>query len=383
MKTYYFAFFAKIGVVIPYFPLYYESLGLTPMQIGVLTSIMPLGRPLFAGAWTLPADRTGRRHAAMVLSTWLTAVVFVLYLFPTTFAGLALVTLLAAVAHAPVHPLGEATVLEAVKRHGLDYGRIRVWGSIGFVAASGAMGAAIAYYPVSSVLWAAILLSVLVAATALVLPRPEPRTPGPRTSLRGFLRSPGVLSFYAAATLMQASHGAYYTFYSIHMAAVGHSTTVIGALWMLGVVSEMVVMMRAPRLLALAPAPAILAGCCAIAAVRWGLYAASSSLWIAVPAQAMHAFTFGAFHLAAVNATHDLFPADLRASGQAVYSGLTFGLGSVIGSMLAGALFDVTGAYGLYAICAGIAVLGGVLMIAAGRALAARSGSHATSAPLP
>ena len=305
----------------------------------------------------------------MILSSWLAAGAFTLYLIPVSFSGLALVTILVAAAHAPIHALAEATVLEAVGRRGLDYGRIRVWGSIGFVAAAGSLGAALAFLPMRAILFAAIGFAVLMAAASLALPRPEAAQTRSRTSLRVFLAGPGIVSFYMASTLMQASHGAYYTFYSIHMAAEGHPAPAIGALWMLGVISEMVVMMRGSWILSLAPAPALLTACFGAAAVRWALCAWSSSLWIAVPAQLLHALTFGAFHLAAVTATHRIFPADLRASGQAIYSGLTFGLGSVAGSMLAGSLYGVMGPFRLYAICAAIAVLGGALMAAAGRRL--------------
>jgi PPP family 3-phenylpropionic acid transporter len=369
MRSYYFAFFAKIGVVIPYLPLYYQSLALSPLQIGVLTSIPPLGRPLFAGAWTLPADRLGLRHAATVLSCWLAAGAYALYLIPDTFRGLAVVTLVVAATHAPIHALVEATVLDETRRRGISYGRVRVWGSVGFVVASAATGAALVYLPIRSVLWAAILLATSVAVISLLLPRPVDGRPRVRTSLKAFLSRPGVASFYLASMLMQASHGAYYTFYSIHMAAQGHASPVIGSLWALGVISEMVVMVGSARLFSLAPASKLLRICFILAGLRWAIYALSANIWLAIPAQILHAFTFGAFHLAAVTATHRIFPEDLRASGQAIYSGLTFGLGTVVGAMTAGFLFDLIGPFRLYAVSAVVALAGAALIGRAARRL--------------
>ncbi len=371
MGAYYFAFFANLGVVIPYLPLYYESLGLTALQIGVLTSIMPLGRPFFAGAWTLPADRLGRRQAATILSCWLSAGAFTLYLFPESFWGLAAVTLLVAVTHAPIHPFAEATVLEATRRLGITYGRVRVWGSIGFVAASALVGAALAYTSIRAVLWAVIGSALLVALAALWLPQPASGRPRSRTPLRAFLFRSGVPAFYLAAMLMQASHGAYYTFFSIHMAAQGHSSPVIGFLWALGVIGEMVVMIWSSRLFAAGAPSTLLRLCFLLTALRWILYAGSAALWVAVPAQILHAFSYGAFHLVAVTATHRIFPDDLRASGQAVYSGFTFGLGTVVGAMTAGALHDIVGPFRLYVVCALFAAVGGALMIRATRRIPA------------
>jgi PPP family 3-phenylpropionic acid transporter len=367
MRLYYFAFFAKIGVVVPFMPLYYERLGMTALQIGILTSIMPLGRPLFAGAWTIPADRLGRRHGIMVLASWLAAAAFVLYLFPGSFAGLAVVTLVVAATHAPIHALAEAAVLDEVKKRALSYGNIRVWGSIGFVVAAGGLGWALSYFSIRLILWSAIAFAVMTAVSTHWLPRPVSEAPGRKTSLREFIGRPGVVSFYLAAMLMQASHGAYYTFYSIHMSAQGHSSTVIGALWVLGVVSEMIIMVKSRWLLTLGSSSSLLRACFAVSAIRWLLYAVTSSLWLAIPAQLMHAFTFGLFHLAAVTATHKMFPSDLRASGQAIYSGITFGLGSVVGSMLAGAAYEPFGARTLYGLCAVVAAIGGLLLAGASR----------------
>lgn len=346
---------------------------------------MPLGRPLFASAWTLPADRKGRRHAVTLLSCWLSAGAFALYLVPRGFWGLALVTLLVAAMHAPIHALVEATVLDATRRIGVPYGRVRVWGSIGFVVASACMGAALGWWTTRSILWAALGTAIATALAAHALPRPPAVPPRARTSLKVFLMKPGVAAFYAASMLMQASHGAYYTFYSIHMAAQGHPGTTIGALWALGVISEMVVMVWFTRLFARAPASAILKACYALAAVRWLLYSSSASLGVAIPAQILHAFTYGAFHIAAVTATHRIFPEDLRASGQAIYGGLTFGLGSVVGAMTAGILYDIVGPFRMFIACTAFAVAGGALIAVAARRIPAmgEATAHPVEAPEP
>lgn len=343
---------------------------MSPIQIGVLTSIAPLGRPFFAGAWTVPAERMGARHGALILTSWLSAAAFILYLFPSTFAGLALVTLVVAATQAPVHAFAEATVLDAAGRKEIDYGRVRVWGSAGFVAASGAIGWALESMAIRAILYAIAGCGALVALACLTLPRPGPGREKRRSSLRVFLTRPGVISFYGAAMLMQTSHGAYYTFYSIHMAAMGHPSHVIGMLWGLGVVSEMVIMVIFTRMTRAIRPSRLLILCFLLAAVRWTAYGLSADLWIALPAQVLHAFSFGAFHMAAVTATRRIFPDDLRASGQAVYSGTTFGLGSVAGAMTAGALYETVGPFGLFGVSAAVALAGAGLMARAASRLA-------------
>ena len=362
MRSFYFTYFATLGIVVPYFGLYYQSLGMTPIEIGVLVSIIPLVRPLFAWAWTYPADQIGWRHEANVVACTLAAAAFAFYFIPVTFAGLLVATFALAVVWAPTLAFAEAATLEDVHRSGIPYGRVRVWGSLGFIAASWGFGGILDRAGVRLALAAALAFAVMNASSSLLLPRPTAQRPALRTSLRAFLLRPGVLLFYAAAMLMQVSHGAYYTFFSIHMAEQGHSGAAIGSLWAVAVVSEMVVLVGSRRLLSMAKPSSLLAACFLLAAARWGLFAASSSLAVAIPAQILHAFTYAAFHLAAVTATHRIFPEDLRASGQAVYGGVTYGFGSVAGSMMAGLLYGAIGPFRLFAACGLIALAGAAII---------------------
>src|SRR6266850_5169137 len=96
MRAFYFSYFAIFGVTVPYLPLYFQSLGLTPLQIGLLNSIVPLTRPLAASSWTTLAEKLGRRHGAVILTCTLSAAAFALFSLPAAFAGFAVVTLLLA-----------------------------------------------------------------------------------------------------------------------------------------------------------------------------------------------------------------------------------------------------------------------------------------------
>src|SRR6266850_1807507 len=166
MRAFYFSYFATFGVTVPYLPLYFESLGLRPLQIGVLNSIVPITRPLAASLWTSSAEKLGRRHQAAVLACALSAIGFALYAIPTAFAGLAAVTILLALVQAPVLAFAEAATLDASAKSGVPYGRVRVWGSIGFIASAWGVGALLTWWPRRSVVAAATLFAVLTAASS-------------------------------------------------------------------------------------------------------------------------------------------------------------------------------------------------------------------------
>jgi len=103
--------------------------------------------------------------------------------------------------------------------------------------------------------------------------------------------------------------------------------------------------------------------CLMLAFVRWLAYTGSPRLPMLLGAQVLHAFTFGAFHVAAVIGTHRLFPEALRASGQSIYSGVTFGAGSVVGFVVAGRLYETWGSSSLFQASAWVALAAALLSI--------------------
>ena len=142
----------------------------------------------------------------------------------------------------------------------------------------------------------------MTVASCLALPeRPGPARAGLLLGLGRLLRQPGLVSFVLAAGLIQASHVVYYGFATLHWRAAGHGEAVIGWLWAEGVVAEITVRAGRPR-------------CCdgcrrcgcwrspaALSVLRWAATALSTDLAVLIPAQALHAASFGAVHLATVH----------------------------------------------------------------------------------
>jgi len=209
------------------------------------------------------------------------------------------------------------------------------------------------------------LLLVLLATMAgtlisslLVPDRPGPPAVQAKASLRGALRNPAALGFLAAAFLMQASHGPYYGFFSILLEDQGYTRSMVGALWALGVVAEVGVFLALARLLPRIGAARVFMASLLLAAVRWLLigHGAGSLAWL-LPAQILHAATFGAFHVAALAQVQRFFPAALQGRGQALYSGLCMGGGGALGGVVSGFLWDSAGAARVYELAALTALL--------------------------
>lgn len=370
LSGYYFFYFAFIGAFSPYFGLYLQSLHFSAWDIGLLMSQMQLMRVFGPNLWGWMADRKGHRVAIVRLASLLALLGFTAFFwFDRLTPMLAAMAVLAFFWSAAL-PLVEALTFDHLRDEGARYGRVRLWGSVGFIVAVLGAGALLDRVLVAGIVWIcwAILLGILLLA--LVLPEAPPvRAAGEAPGLRDILGEARVRALLGACVAMSAAHGALYVFYSIHLADHGYSTTAVGILWSLGVVAEIGVFMLMPRLLARYSVEALLAFSFAVAVLRFLLIGwAVDSLLLAILAQTLHGVTFGVFHAAAIAAVNHWFPGRAQGRGQALYSSLSFGAGGLLGGLASGWVWDALGAGWTYTLSSGFALAGLVLMLACGPA---------------
>ncbi len=357
LSAYYFCYFAFIGAYAPYFGLYLESLSLSAWQIGVLMSLMQVMRmfaPYIGSHW---ADTLGRRTPVVRASAAVGVLGFSAFFFTHEFGGMFAAMAVLAFCWGGALPLVEALTMGHLASRTSRYGRIRVWGSVGFILAVLGVGYLLDRMPLSAVLWVALasLAGIFLCALAL----PESATPSHASDslrLATILRRGEVAALFAACFLMSAAHGALYIFLSIYLAQHGYGKSVIGWLWTLGVVAEIGVFLYLPRLQRRFSLRAILLFCFACAVLRFSLIGWGVGLaWVMVVAQLLHGATFGAYHAAAVAAVNRWFAGRHQARGQALYSSVSFGAGGMLGGLLAGFTWDTLGAaltFGLSALLA-------------------------------
>jgi len=356
-SAFYFAYFAALGIYAPYFPLYLKSLGFGGPGIAVLLALGPVSRFLFPALWGRWADRTGRRKLLVVLSIAGACCVFALLFAARSFWLVAWALLLYGFLLAPAIPLVDGMVQEETDRRRFGYGSVRLWGSFGFIFSTLLYGRLLDRLPLAWVLAGILIASALNVLPAAALPSGHGRTLPERRSLSRELRRPEIVRFLCATTLMQASHGAYYAYFSLHLDRAGYSKTAIGAYWTLAVAAEILLMLGSARLLQRSGPVRLITVSLGAAAFRWFLLAQAIDPWLLGIGQVLHALSFGLFHVSAVNATHRLFPAALRSSGQSLYNALTYGLGNLLGLFGCAALVDALGVRGLFGLSSALALV--------------------------
>ncbi|MBL8491006.1 MAG: MFS transporter, partial [Rhodocyclaceae bacterium] len=330
----------------------------------IVMSMTQLMRIVAPPGWGWLADHFGRRDALVSLSGFLTLASFSLFFLVEDFAGHLIVMVLVSAAWSAALPLVEAKTLGVLRGRAEGYGRIRLWGSVGFIVAVVGVGAWLEARPLGSLLWICMALLSGIALTALVLPPSghARATAGPREP--EWLVHGRVLALLAACFLMSAAHGALYVFLSIHLVDLGYGKAQVGMLWSIGVLAEILVFLSMPSLLRVWSLRTVLITCFSVAVVRFLVVGWLADVaWLLVLAQLMHAITFGAYHASAVAALNRWFPASRQARVQAIYGSVSFGAGGMAGGLLAGWTWERLGAGLTFTIAAGFAALGLGLVI--------------------
>jgi PPP family 3-phenylpropionic acid transporter len=347
LSLFFAASFFLVGTFSPYMPVWLDGRGLTAGEIGVVMATPLFVRIAFTPAISFLADRAGNRRAVLIALTG-GALASCLALFGArSFWPILLAATLYAVFWTTVIPLTEAVAMTGVRAFRLDYGRMRLWGSIAFIGASLAGGLAMQAWGSRSVLWVLTLAALLTLLAAVALPMAQAAGEAAARPARGLkladalalARAPLFLLFVAAVSLVQASHAILYAFGSLHFAAQGISGGTIGALWAIGVAAEIVLFLYSGAAVSrLGPVGLIAAGALA-ALVRWPLMALDPPLWALVPLMMLHGATFGAAHLGAIHFIAAAVPESHSATAQGLHSTLAGGLVMGLAMMSAGPLY--------------------------------------------
>ena len=342
----YFFYFAYLGAFAPYFSLYLNSLGIAAAGIGTIMALPQLVRIVAPHLWGWLADHGGHRLRVARICTAIGTATFCGLFAAQGFEALFAVVLLMSFFLSAALPQVELTTLSHLAGRSAEYGRIRVWGSIGFIAAVLIVGYVLDVLLITVLLW--IMLAILVGVVVLLMLVPEAPQDAQahaHTPIAHVMREPQVIALIVACALMAVAHGPYYTFYSIHLVGYGYTKGAVGWLWSLGVICEIAIFFWMAHLFRAYTLRQVLIASFALAAIRFAVIAScADNLALLLFAQTLHAASCGSFHAAALGYVHRFFRGRNQARGQAIYTSLTFGLGGTLGGLYAGYTWEHFGA---------------------------------------
>lgn len=364
LSAYYFSYFAFLGVFVPYFGLYLQSLSFSAWEIGLFMSQMQLMRLFGPYLWGTLADRLGKRLFVIRLTSFGTLVAFSAFFWIDRFdAYMAAMAILAFFWSASL-PLVETLTFDHLRENAARYSRVRLWGSVGFIVAVFACGYLLDFLPMDALLWFTVASLVAIVASSMAVPdAPMHQSHQASSPLADILAQPGVRALLAAGLCMQAAHGAMNIFYSIYIAGLGYSKSVVGGLFSLGVVAEIAMFFFMSSVMRRYSLRRILIASFAVAVGRFLLIGWCANLPVQIFAQTLHSLTFGAFHAASIAATNHWFHGSARARGQALYSSVAFGAGGLIGGLVSGWSWDHLGGAMAFTLSSLFALIGLVFVV--------------------
>jgi MFS transporter, PPP family, 3-phenylpropionic acid transporter len=356
---------AIIGTNLPFLPVWLDWTGLGPREIAIVTAaplfVRVLATPLIAFA----ADRAGDHRRFLVGLAWAGLCALLLLSQARGFWPMLAAMIVFAIAWTTIMPLTETVAMSGVRAAGLDYGRMRLWGSVSFIAASLVGGWVIETAGAGSAIWLIVAAGALTVAAAHGLERrAAPGRAGdahaaPRIDLAGalgLLRSRTFLVFLLAGGAGSAAHAVFYTFGTLHWQAQGLSAEWAGRLWAISIVAEVALFACSRAVVERVGAVGLLALGSGAGVVRWLAMGLDPPLALLVPLQLLHALTFGAAHLGAVHFISRAVPEGQAGTGQALYASVTGGLGMGTAILAAGPLYANFGGRAYWAMAALAAV---------------------------
>lgn len=363
LSSFYFFYFAFLGCLLPFWPLFLTDRGFSGYEIGLVHAVF-LGTKIIAPTiWGAISDKFDIRIGIIRFGVVTAAFFFCGYLFEFDLQGLLLLSVAYSFFWNAILSQFEAYTLTVLDQKSDWYSRLRLWGSVGFIVFSLSLGAWFDWFDIGHLPVLMLLVMVSVALVSFSLSEvsfgahSEAHLDQDKRFL-SVLTSKPVYCFFAICLLLQMSHGAYYSFFSLYLEQFDYSRLEIGALWALGVIAEIFLFIYFHKIIKAKGAFFVLSASAVLTFIRWLLIAAFPTNYpIIIFAQILHAFSFASLHAVCMVYIQHFFPPHLSGRGQAVYSGFTFGLGGAVGALVSGSLWELLPSYSLFVFSSFVAVI--------------------------
>ncbi|EMI5492398.1 3-phenylpropionate MFS transporter [Providencia stuartii] len=339
----YFTYFLAYSIFLPFWSIWLQGEGIDAEMIGLLLGIGLAARFLGSMFITPMVKDPSKLITALRILAALSLIFAIGFAFGSHWVWLFFVMIGFNLFFSPMVPLGDSLAGTWQKQFPFDYGKIRVWGSIAFIIGSSLMGHYASVYGHQSIMIGLIISCLALLLGAMLKPMVMPagvfKTAGEsKITFKQLIADKNIIRFLVCVTLLQGAHAAYYGFASLFWKEAGYSDSVIGNLWSLGVVAEVVVFMLSHKLFRRWSARNLLLLSAVCGIIRWSLMGAFTSLPVLIVVQILHSGTFTVCHLAAMRfissrKENEIIPL------QAVYSALAMGGGLAIMTIVAGAIY--------------------------------------------
>lgn len=370
LSGFYGLYFALIGCIMPFWGLYLQQQSFDVTDIGILLALFSGVRIFAPNIWASISHLVENFIPPIYLLRLggvLMVVCFVAIYWATEFWHYALIMLAYGFFWSAILPQYEILTLHHIKNDLDAYSSIRLWGSIGFIVLVSVLGWVFDVISLNYLPAIMLVLMLAIVFNSFVLPAPEQggeflspydaSDEDPSDRITAGINW-GLISFLIITVLIQISHGPYYVFFSIYLQQLDYSHWMIGLLWSLGVFSEIIIFWKIAMFMRRWSLRELVMLALLLTVIRWLMTAyLANTGFLLVLSQCLHAFSFGLLHVVSVKYIAIFYPGKQQLHGQALYSGLGFGLGGALGAYLAGLAWAAYGAEWVFVMSAMLALV--------------------------
>jgi PPP family 3-phenylpropionic acid transporter len=350
-SLYYFLYFGAISVLFPYLALFYKGQGLTGGQIGLLAAISPIISFFSAPLWTGAADASHRHK--LVTMVCILGVVIVTFIFPNiaSFGGLLLMISIYSLFGAPTGSLVDSAVLALLGDRKERYGRIRLWGTVGYGVVAPFAGELIGRLGIKWAFWGYAILMMGGLLVVIQIPfRQSHSNSSFRSGMRVLIANQPWMLFLVMVFIAGIGMATINNYLFVYMQSLGASKTLMGFALTISTISEIPALFFSDQLLRRFGARGMLIIAMTTIGLRLTCYSLTTQPWVILVIQLCHGLTFAAIYTAGVNYAYQIAPTGMKATTQGMFTGTYMGFGSAAGGLLGGILMDLFSPGGMYAI---------------------------------
>ena len=358
-----FVLFAATAFVFPFIVVYYQGLGFSGAQIGILTGITPLVTFIIVPVWSAIADATRRHRLIMSIAIFLGMATLIVFPLATTFLPILLIAIFLNVFLGPIAPFADSATMYMLEGERESYGRVRLGGSIGYGIAAAISGVVIEKFGLRFAFWgcAALFFVNLFVSQKLEYGQLPGEESG-QGNIRELLKNPRWRLFLILAFAGGLSLAAFNNYFYPFMLELGASESSMGFALSLGTISEIPTLFFINSLIKRFKSYRLLILAMIITSLRMFLFAASAAPSSVLFPQLLNGLTFPAIWVAGVSYADENAPAGLRTTAQGLFSAMVLGFGLAVGSLMGGPLLESIGGRKLY-IVFGLVILSTVILV--------------------
>lgn len=367
LSSSYFWYFAILGLVVPFLPIFLDGKGFSSLDIGETLAIITASRIVGPSLWAMLADKTGKQLSIIRFGALLAIISFCFLFWLNSFWSITWCLAIFSLFWTAILPQMEVMTLNSVRKSAKIYARIRLWGSIGFIVLAVTGGDIVERYSADAFTYLGfiVLLGLLISTLFLQQPRRQQTHHQNNSPISDKIFQLSFLLFFAAGLMLQMSFGPYYGFFALFLRDLNYPGIVVGLLIGLAVVAEIGIFIFAGQIFKRYTIKHLLIFSMTVTALRWWVLATfGDNFWLLSISQLIHAASFGLYHSASMQFIHQHFNSNQQSRGQALYIGGVYGLGGAIGAYVAGLLWqDGLGAQNAFYFAAITAFIGALLAL--------------------